>query len=103
MLILRTRLQKCNKGSNYVLFAKDVFSRTLRVESVKTKCSTDSRRRIKRITKNIPQKVWTDEGSEFKKDFKKFCDSKNIEPYNIHSGTKSALAERNIRSLKKNK
>ena len=52
------------------------------------------------IKKKQPEKVWTDKGSEFKGDFKKFCEKKGIHLYTTESETKSAFAERNIRSLK---
>ena len=52
------------------------------------------------ITKTKPLKVWSDEGTEFKKAFKKFCESKGIDTYNTNSEAKSAFAGRNIRSLK---
>ena len=51
------------------------------------------------IKKKQPEKVWTDKGSEFKGDFKKFCEKKGIHLYTTESETKSAFAERNIRSL----
>ena len=54
------------------------------------------------IKKKQPEKVWTDKRSEFKGDFKKFCEKKGIHLYTTESETKSAFAERNIRSLKNN-
>ena len=95
------KLAKYNNGVKYLLVAVDVLSRFLRVEPMKTKSAADSTRAFKRmITKSIPEKIWSDKGSEFKGEFKQFCDSKNIDIYSTHSGTKSAFAERNIRSLK---
>ena len=52
------------------------------------------------IKKKQPEKVWTDKGSEFKGEFKKFCEKKGIHLYSTENETKSAFAERNIRSLK---
>ena len=52
------------------------------------------------IKKKQPEKVWTDKGSEFKGEFKKFCEKKGIHLYTTENETKSAFAERNIRSLK---
>ena len=95
------KLAKYNNGVKYLLVAVDVLSRFLRVEPMKTKSAADSTRAFKRmITKSIPEKIWSDKGSEFKGEFKQFCDSKNIDIYSTHSETKSAFAERNIRSLK---
>ena len=48
------------------------------------------------IKKKQPEKVRTDKGSEFKGDFKKFCEMKRIHLYTTESETKSAFAERNI-------
>ena len=52
------------------------------------------------IKKKQPEKVWTDKRSDFKGDFKTFCEKKGIHLYTTESETKSAFAERNIRSLK---
>ena len=52
------------------------------------------------IKKKQAVKIWTDKRSEFKEDFKKFCEKKGIQLYTTESKTKSAFAERNIRSLK---
>ena len=54
----------------------------------------------KMIQKQKPQKVWTNKGTEFKGDLKNLCDQEGIETYTTQSETKSAYAERNIRSLK---
>ena len=48
-----------------------------------------------------PEKVWTDKGTEFKSEFKTFCENEKIHLYTTENATKSAFAERNIRSLKK--
>ena len=95
------KIAKYNNGVKYLLVAVDVLSRFLRVEPMKTKSATDATRAFKRmIRKSIPEKVWSDKGTEFKGEFKQFCDSKSIEIYSTHSETKSAFAERNLRSLK---
>ena len=52
------------------------------------------------IKKKRPEKLWTEKGSEFKGDFKNFCGKKGIHLFTTESETKSAFAERNIRSLK---
>ena len=52
------------------------------------------------IRKKQPEKVWTDKGTEFKGAFKKLCEKRGIATYKTQSETKSAFAERNIRSLK---
>ena len=53
------------------------------------------------ITKrNRPKKIWVDKGTEFAGAFKKFCAAEGIQVYSTMSETKSAFAERTIRSLK---
>ena len=52
------------------------------------------------IRTNQPEKVWTDKGTEFKGEFKIFCENKKIHLYTTENEAKSAFAERNIRSLK---
>ncbi len=56
--------------------------------------------RSKKDKEQTNKKVWTDKGTEFKGDFKILCDKQGIEIYHTESETKSAFAERNIRSLK---
>ena len=52
------------------------------------------------VRKKQPEKVWTDKGTEFKGAFEKLCEKRGIATYTTQSETKSAFAERNIRSLK---
>ena len=52
------------------------------------------------IKQKKPERVWTDKGSEFKGEFKTFCEKKEIHLYTTENENKSAFAERNIRSLK---
>ena len=47
-----------------------------------------------------PEKIWVDKGREFAGEFSQFCRKNDIELYSTLSETKSAFAERNIRSLK---
>ena len=83
------------------MVAVDVLSRYLRVQPLKNKgaeeCATAF---AKMIRKKQPEKVWTDKGTEFKGAFKKLCEKRGIATYTTQSETKSAFAERNIRSLK---
>ena len=90
-----------NNGVKYLLVAVDVLSRYLPVQQMKALHAKDAVKAFKKmIKKKQPQKVWTDKGSQFKGDFKKFCDMKGIQLYTTESETKSAFAERNIRSLR---
>ena len=81
--------------------AVDVLSRYLEVQPMKALYAKDAVEAFKKmIKKKQPGKVWTDKGSEFKGEFKKFCEKKGIHLYTTENETKSAFAERNIRSLK---
>ena len=95
------KLAKYNRGIKYLLVAVDVLSRYVRMEPLKSKDAKETALALKKmIRKKQPEKIWTDKGTEFKGDFKKLCDSRGIEIYHTESETKSAFAERNIRSLK---
>ena len=56
--------------------------------------------RSKSNTLPKPEKIWVDKGREFTGEVSHFCREKDIGLYSTHSETKSAFAERNIRSLK---
>ena len=95
------KLAKYNNGIKYLLVAVDVLSRYVRVETMKSKDANETKRAFTRMIKNKkPKKLWTDKGTEFKGPFKAFCEKQGIEIYHTQSETKSAFAERNIRSLK---
>ena len=95
------KLAKYNRGVKYLLVAVDVLSRYLRVEPLVSKDAAETVKAFKKMIRNKrPEKLWVDKGTEFKGVFKKLCDQKGIEMYSTHSETKSAFAERNIRSLK---
>ena len=95
------KLAKYNNGVKYLLVAVDVLSRYLRVLPMRSKSAKETARTFKRmIQKQKPQKVWSDKGTEFKGAFKRLCDQEGIETYTTQSETKSAFAERNIRSRK---
>ena len=51
--------------------------------------------------KVLPQKLWSDKGTEFKGALKNLRAKRGIATYTTASETKSAFAERSIRSLKK--
>ena len=94
-----------NKGIRYLLVAVDTLSRYLRVEPMKDKNATATKRAFLKMLKTVrrkafPEKVWVDDGKEFLGAFKNFCKANNITVYQTHNEKKSAFAERNIRSLK---
>ena len=95
------KVARHNNGVKYLLVAVDVLSRYLRVQPMKALYAKDTVEAFKKmIKKKQPEKVGTDMGSEFKRDFKKFCEKKGIHLYTTENETKSVFAERNIRSLK---
>ena len=56
---------------------------------------------ILRNSKRKPNKIWTDQGSQFyNTHFKKWLKDNNIELYSTHNEGKSVVAERFIRILK---
>ena len=99
---------------SYLFVAVDVLSRYIWVEPLKVKTSQACKEALKKIiVKNgkpplpkicsathQPEKIWVDKGREFAGDFATFCLSKGFDIYSTKSETKSALAERNTRSLK---
>ena len=96
------KLASQNKGVKYLLVAVDVFSRFVRVRTMKTKYAKDTLQAFKKMIsrKNTPEKLWVDKGTEYGGIFKKFCKEKSIEVYSTMSETKAAFAERAIQSLK---
>ena len=96
------KIAKHNNGVKYLLIAVDVLSRYLRVQLLRTMYSKDCVEAFKQMIKTKPkqpEKVWTDKGTEFKAEFKTFCENKKNRLYTTEYETKSAFAERNIRSL----
>ena len=90
-----------NQNSRYLLIAVDTLSRFLRVQPMKNKYATTTRRAFATMTTKIrPEKVWTDGGKEFLGSFKQFCEQKNIILYQTRNEKKSAFAERNIGSIR---
>lgn len=95
------KLSKYNDGIKYLMVTVDVLSRFVRVGKLKSKDSEEASKIFQQLIANQkPEKVWVDKGTEFKGAFKRLCDKENISIYSTESETKSAFAERNIRSLK---
>jgi hypothetical protein len=96
------KLAKYNKDIKYLLVAVDVLSRYVRVQPMKNKYAATALDAFKKMLKSgkQPEKVWTDQGTEFQGVFRQFCNKRGIDMYSTHSETKSCFAERNIRSLK---
>ena len=99
------KLSEFNNGVKYLLICVDVFSRLVRVQSMKSKYASDAVAAFKKmLRKNTkPDRVWVDQvwvdQVEFGGEFKNFCKSRDIKIYSTRSETKAAVAERAIRSL----
>ena len=90
-----------NRNTRYLLVAVDTLSRFLRVQPMRDKYASTTRRAFALMTTKIkPEKIWTDEGKEFLGSFKNFCEQKEITNYKTRNEKKSSFAERNIRSIK---
>ena len=102
VLICLLWMSEFNNGVKYLLICVDVFSRLVRVQSMKSKYASDAVAAFNKILrKNTkPDGVWVDQGTEFGGEFKKFCKRRDIKIYSTRSETKAAEAERAIRSLK---
>ena len=103
-----------NLGIRYLFVAVDTLSRFLWVTGLKSKTSRACTGALKKIIatnrqrnapkicagKYFPEKFWADQGREFTGDFARFCNKNGIQIYSTRSDTKSAVAERYIRTLK---
>ena len=98
-------LSKNNKGIRYLLCAIDLFSKYAFVVSLKDKKGvtiTNTFQNILDKSKRKPNKIWTDQGSEFyNTHFKKWLKGNGIIMYSTHNEGKSVVAEGFIRTLKK--
>ena len=77
------KLANQNSGYRYLRIAVDVLSRFVLVQPTKSKSSTA----VKEPTKDpgkFPYKLWTDQDSQFRREFKNFCDDNQIEIYYFH-------------------
>ena len=86
----------------YLLICVDIFSRLVHVQSMKSKYGSDAVAAFKKMLRKNTKldRVWVVQGTEFGIEFKKFCKSKDIKIYSTRTETKTAVAERAIRSLK---
>ena len=88
----------------------DVLSRSLRVEPMQSLTSVATGiALVSMLNKSVaseghtgyqPSKIRTEQGRDFEGEFRKFCNDVGIHQYHTFSKTKTAFAERNIRSLK---
>ena len=97
-------ISKCNKGIRYLLCAIDLFSKYAFVVPLRDKKGASIANAFQSIlhkSKRKPNKIWTDQGSEFyNTHFKKWLKDNDIIMYSTHNEGKSVVAERFIKSLK---
>ena len=96
-------ISKYNKGIRYLFYTIDLFSKYDFVGPLKDKKGITTANAFQSIldnTKRKPNKIWTDQGSEFyNTHFKKWLKEINIEMYFTHNEGKSVVTERFVRTL----
>ena len=97
-------ISKYSKGIRYLLCAIDLFSKYAFDVPLKDKKGITIANVFQSIldsSNRKPNKIWTDQGSEFyNKYFKKWLKGNSIDMYSTHNNGKSVVAERFIRTLK---
>ena len=101
----RQLISKYNKGIRSLLCAIDLFNKYAFVVPMKDKKGTTIVNVFQSILNNSkrkPNKIWTDQGSEFyNTHFTKLLKDNNTEMYSRHNEGKYVVAERFIRTLRK--
>ena len=96
-------ISKYNQGIRYLLYTIDLFSKYAFVVPLKDKKGITIANAFQSIldnSKRKPNKIWTDQGSEFyNTHFKKWLKDNNIEMYFTHNEGKSVATERFTRTL----
>ena len=97
-------ISRYNKGIRYLLCVIDLFSKYAFVAPLKDKKGvtiTNAFQSILKKSKRKPNKIWTDQGSEFyNAHFIKWLKDNDIIMYSTHKEGKSVVAEKFIRALK---
>ena len=96
-------LSKYNKMIKYLLCAIDLFNKYAWVVPIKDKKGISTVNGFKKLIKagRKPNKIWTDQGSEFYNNyFKDFLKINNIEMYSTYLEGKSVVAKRFIKIFK---
>ena len=83
--------------------AIDIFSKYAWVVPIKDKKGTSIVNTFQKIIseERKPNKTWAEQGGEFYNSFKDFLEINNIEIYSTYNEGKSNVAERFIKTLKK--
>ena len=97
-------LKKYNRNFKYFLLVIDVFSKFIWTAPLKTKTGqevTDAFKKMLPKTKGLPEKLHTDQGSEFKnKIFQKLLQDHKITHFFTYNELKAMVAERAIKTIK---
>ena len=92
---------RLNKGNKYILIVIDVFSKFVWAHPLKSKMGREVATAFKKILKNLPKNLQTDQGKEFyNKDFMQVMKSYGINHYSTFSSIKASVVERVIRTIK---
>ena len=91
-----------NKGFAWIIVCIDTFSKKVWCFATKNKSAAATTNALRDLlTTNKPEKIQTDEGSEFlNQKFKKLCADLNIHMYTTYDGKKASIVERVNRTLK---
>jgi hypothetical protein len=76
------KYSKVNKGYNYILICVDIFTRQARAIELKSKHTTNTSKAFQNMILKIkPKSIYSDDGNEWRGEFKSLLDKENI----IHS------------------
>ena len=93
-----------NDGYKFIMCVIDVFSKFAFCVPLKNKTALSILNALKEIISKsgrTPEKIWTDQGAEFKnKDMISWCKANKITLYSTYGDSKSVVAERFIRTIK---
>ena len=97
------KLAKKDNRVKYLLVRQDLLDRTVDAKRMKAKGSKENVRAFLSMftKKKRPKTIWVHKGTEFAGVFKRLCKAGGIQIYSTIKETKTAFAERTIRSLKK--
>jgi hypothetical protein len=95
-----SNISEDNNSVKFILNIIDIYSRYVWSFPIRNKSGKNIVDCFNKL-KELPQKLWVDEGKEFyNKEFKKFCKDNNINMYHTYSGVKSSFVERFNRTLR---
>jgi len=97
----KSKLSTQNKGYKYLLNVIDLFTKYVYSIPLKSKSQHAVAEAFEKLfITSKPDKLWTDQGSEFiNKTLKNFLTDHNIELYHVHNEGKACVIERFNRTL----